>query len=135
MNTSRALLTLCSAAALVAVGLFATTDDAQAQYDESSLQVSPAVVLMADGKAVYMKKCKKCHGEDGKGQTKMGKKHKAPDFTDAGWQGKNSKSKVVKDTTNGVVKPDGTKTKMKAFKDKLSAEEISAVADYVKAFK
>jgi len=135
MKTTRALMTLCSVAALVAFGLFATNDQAQANYDEASLEVSPAVVLMADGKAVYMKKCKKCHGADGKGQTKMGIKHKSPDFTDSGWQGKNSKDKVVKAVTNGVLKPDGTKTKMKAFKEKLSAEEISAVSDYVKAFK
>jgi mono/diheme cytochrome c family protein len=134
MKMTRFLMTLGFAAALVAVAIFATPDQAQANFDEASLEVSPAVILMADGKAVYMKKCKKCHGEDGKGQTKIGKKHKSPDFTSGAWQGKNGKAKVVKSVTNGVFK-DGVKTKMKAFKEKLSTEEISAVADYVKAFK
>ena len=84
------------------------------------------------GKAVYMKKCKKCHGEDGKAQTKMGKKYEIPDMTSSEWQGKHDKAKVVKVVTDGSKKP---KSKMKSFKEKLSAEEISAVADFVKTLK
>ena len=37
----------------------------------------------ADGKATYEKDCTKCHGADGKGDTKMGKKYGAKDYTDA----------------------------------------------------
>src|SRR5215204_6255921 len=33
----------------------------------------------ADVKALYEKECTKCHGDDGKGQTKMGKKLGAKD--------------------------------------------------------
>ena len=80
-----------------------------------------APVLGADGKAVYMKKCKKCHGADGKAQTKMGKKYEMEPIP-----GKMTKDKVLK-----VVKNGKANTKMKAFKDKLSAEEIDAVAAFV----
>jgi mono/diheme cytochrome c family protein len=37
----------------------------------------------ADAKENYEKACAKCHGADGKGQTKMGQKLGAKDYTDA----------------------------------------------------
>ena len=134
MAISRVFTFVAAIAAVLALS-FTASADPQNPVDEMQLETSPALILLADGKAVYMKKCKKCHGADGKGKPKMKEKHNIPDFTDAGWQGKNDKAKVVKATTNGVKKKDGSKTKMKAFKDKLSAEEISAVADFVKSFK
>ena len=51
-------------------------------------------------------------------------------LSDKGWQGKHSKAVVVKAITDGI---DGTK--MKAFKDKFKAEEIDAIAAYVKKLK
>ncbi|HVK57688.1 MAG TPA: c-type cytochrome [Candidatus Kapabacteria bacterium] len=36
----------------------------------------------ADAKANYDKHCAKCHGPDGKGQTRMGKQAGAKDYTD-----------------------------------------------------
>ena len=35
----------------------------------------------ADGKALYDKECAKCHGADGKGESKMGKKMGAKDYS------------------------------------------------------
>jgi cytochrome c len=37
----------------------------------------------ADAKATYERDCAKCHGADGKGDTKMGKKLGCKDYTDA----------------------------------------------------
>ena len=45
------------------------------------LLASPAA--MGDAAAIYAKNCKSCHGADGKGQTTMGKKSKAKDYTTA----------------------------------------------------
>jgi cytochrome c len=36
----------------------------------------------ADAKETWDKQCAKCHGADGKGQTKMGQKAGAKDYTD-----------------------------------------------------
>ena len=82
-----------------------------------------------DGKPLYDKHCKVCHAADGKGTEGM-KKNNIPDLTDKAWQKGHSKGKVVDVLNKGV---DGTK--MKAFKDKLSADEIAAVATYVKKLK
>ncbi|PRQ04417.1 Cytochrome c6 [Enhygromyxa salina] len=76
-----------------------------------------------DGKPLFEKKCKSCHGIDGKGDTTIGKKVDMPSLVKT----KLSKAKIVALITDGV--PD---TKMKAFKTKLSKDEIDAVAAYVK---
>ena len=110
-------ITACAALLLAAAPTSAPTDG------ESSVHAAPdTTILAADGKAVYMKKCKKCHGADGKANTKMGKKHEIAPIP-----GKLSKGKIAKIVKNG--KPG---TKMKAFGKKLSAEEIDAVAAFVK---
>ncbi len=77
--------------------------------------------------------CAKCHGADGKGQTKVGKKLKLKDYTDAAVQAKMTDEEIIKVTTEGVM-VDG-KEKMKAFKDELSADEIKDFVAFIRAFK
>ncbi len=77
--------------------------------------------------------CAKCHGADGKGRTKVGKKLKLKDYTDAAVQAKLTDEEIVKVTTEGVM-IDG-KEKMKAFKDELTADEIKEFVAYIRAFK
>ncbi|HXF10871.1 MAG TPA: cytochrome c, partial [Desulfuromonadaceae bacterium] len=48
----------------------------------AALLLSPAVHA-ADGKALYQANCIKCHGDDGRGVTKLGKKLQIRDFTDS----------------------------------------------------
>ena len=82
-----------------------------------------ATASKIDAKSIYDGKCKSCHGADGKGDTTIGKKVNIPSLAGSSL----SKAKVVATIENGV--PD---TKMKGYKDKLSKEEIDAVANYVK---
>jgi cytochrome c6 len=78
--------------------------------------------------------CAKCHGADGKGQTKAGRKLKVNDYTDAAVQAKMTDEEIIKATADGVVDDKG-KEKMKAYKDELSAEEIKEFVAYIRAFK
>ena len=77
--------------------------------------------------------CTKCHGADGKGQTKVGKKLSLKDYTDAKVQAEMKDADMAKAIADGVF-ADG-KEKMKAFKDDLSADEIKDLVAYVRKFK
>lgn len=78
--------------------------------------------------------CQKCHGADGKGQTKAGKKLKLKDYTDAKVQAEMTDADIVKYINEGA-KDDAGKEKMKPFKGELSAEEITDLVAYVRKFK
>ena len=78
---------------------------------------------------VWDKRCVFCHGADGQSQTKKGKQYKAPNFTKARWQKHTTDDEIVEAITNGVKK-----TKMPAFKEKLSAEEIKSMVPFLRAF-
>jgi mono/diheme cytochrome c family protein len=80
---------------------------------------------LAKGKALYLKKCKSCHGADGEGQTAYGKKIGSPDL--GSWTGSTrSLEKVIREGRSG--------TKMKAYEGKLTPQEIVDVAAFVKRF-
>jgi mono/diheme cytochrome c family protein len=87
----------------------------------------------ADAKAIWEKDCAKCHGPDGKGDTKMGKKAGAKDYTDAKVQAEMKDDQMAKAIKEGVK--DGDTVKMKGFSESLSDEEIKALVAYVRAFK
>lgn len=85
----------------------------------------------ADGKTVYSDSCAKCHGEDGKGATKMGTKLGARDYTDAAVQASFTDEQAFKSTKEGMKKDD--KTLMKP--SELSDDDIKAAIAYMRTFK
>lgn len=89
-------------------------------------------VMAADVKANWTKHCAKCHGEDGKGQTTMGKKLKVMDYTNPENQKKFTDAEANKITKEG--KKEGDKTLMKAFGDVLSDQEIKDLTELVRKF-
>ena len=86
----------------------------------------------ADVKENWEKSCAKCHGPDGKGDTKMGKKLEVKDFTDAKVQADMKDDAMLKAIKEGVK--DGEKTRMKAAEG-LSDEEMKDLVAYVRKFK
>ncbi len=87
----------------------------------------------ADAKETWEKNCSKCHGPDGKGETKMGKKLEVRDLTDSKVQASFTDQQAFDSTKNGV-KAEG-KQKMPGFAEKLSDDEIKAVVTYLRTFK
>jgi cytochrome c6 len=87
----------------------------------------------ADVKENYKAHCTKCHGEDGKGDTKMGKKSGCKDYTDAKVQEEMKDDKAFKALKEGMK--EGDKEVMKPFGDKLSDDEIKALIAHMRSFK
>lgn len=87
----------------------------------------------AEAKETWAKTCVKCHGEDGKGQTKMGQKFGIKDFTDAKVQEGFKDEAAVKAIKEGV-KDKEDKILMKPIEG-LSDDEVKALVQYVRAFK
>ena len=98
-----------------------------------ALFVAGAVSLhAADAKENWDKNCTKCHGADGKGKTKMGEKMGAKDYTDAKVQEGLKDDAMTKAIKEGIK--DGETTKMKAFGDVLSDDEIKALIKHIRDF-
>jgi cytochrome c553 len=87
----------------------------------------------ADGKALYEKDCAKCHGADGKGQTKMGQKMGAKDYTDAKVQAEMKDDAAFKAIKEGLKDKEG-KVLMKPAEG-TSDEDIKAMIAYMRTFK
>jgi len=83
--------------------------------------LAPLAASAADGKEIYTKKCAGCHGPDGAGKTTMGEKMGVPSLVGT----KLSAAELA------AVIGDGRK-KMPAYKEKISADELKAVSEFVK---
>lgn len=93
-----------------------------------------AALMAAPAAENWENHCAKCHGADGKGQTKAGKKLNAKDYTDAKVQAGMKDDEMFTATKNGVTDKNG-KERMKAYKDELSDAEIKDLVAYVRKFK
>lgn len=87
----------------------------------------------ADGKEIYTKSCARCHGADGKGQTAMGKKFGAKDYTDPKVQEALTDEAAFKAVKEGYKDKEGRQL-MKPSEG-LSDDDIKAVVAYMRTFK
>ncbi len=97
------------------------------------MAVSALCAQAADAKANYEKHCAKCHGADGKGETKMGKKYNAKDYTSAKVQDELKDDAAIKAIKEGYKDKDG-KEVMKPSEG-LSDDEIKGLVAYMRTFK
>lgn len=86
-------------------------------------------VESAQTPALFKERCARCHGDDGRGQTVIGRMVGAPDFTDENWWNEEKdERRFVRSITEG-------KDAMPAFGKKLTRPEIRALAAYIKTFR
>jgi cytochrome c553 len=87
----------------------------------------------ADAKANWDEHCAKCHGAEGKGDTKMGKKLKIMDLSDAKAQAGFTDEAAAKAVKEGVQDKTG-KVTMKAVEG-LTDDDIKALVAHVRSLK
>ena len=97
------------------------------------LCVAALTVRAAEPKELWEKNCASCHGKDGKGETKMGKKAGVKDYTDPKVLEAIKDDKAFKSVKEGMK--EGGKELMKPFAEKLTDAEIKSLVAYMKTFK
>lgn len=90
-------------------------------------------VRAADGKELYEKSCAKCHGKDGKGETMMGKKLGAKDYTNPKVQEELKDEDAIKAVKEGFKDKEG-KVLMKPTEGVTDAEAKELIA-FMRKFK
>jgi cytochrome c6 len=85
--------------------------------------LAPPAPRAADAASVWASRCADCHGKDGRGQTGMGRRLGVKDLTAT----PKSVAELTADIADGIPE-----RKMPAYGKKLSAEQIEALAAYVK---
>jgi mono/diheme cytochrome c family protein len=93
-----------------------------------SIACVASIASAADAAENWAKMCASCHAKDGSGSTVMGKKNGVEDYRDAKVQAKFTDAQAIQIITDG-------KDKMKAFKDKLTPDEIKALVAYIRGLK
>jgi len=94
---------------------------------------APLVASAADARANWDEHCAKCHGADGKGDTKMGKKLSIADLSDAKVQAGFTDEQAFDAMKKGLTNKSG-KTTMKAIEE-LSDEDMKALIPLVRSLK
>jgi cytochrome c553 len=96
----------------------------------SALAITASLIASS---ANWENHCSSCHGMDGRGETKMGKKLKIRDLTDPQYQASFTDEAAFNAVKIGV-KNEAGKTTMKPIEG-LSDEEINALVVYLRALK
>ena len=92
----------------------------------------PGLLTASPGEELWMKNCKKCHGDAGKGDTPMGQKFGVRDYTSAEVQASLTDEAIKSAIVDGKADESGKKL-MLAFGKKLSDEEVAALVAYMRS--
>jgi mono/diheme cytochrome c family protein len=90
-------------------------------------------IYAANGATLWRKNCVECHGDDGRGDTKMGRKLYINDLTDAALQAKFTDEEAAKSIKSGLKDANG-KIIMKAING-VSDDDVKVLVAYVRSLK
>lgn len=107
----------------------APTSEKAAPTSEKSAPVAakmPPETKGIDVGQLYLNRCATCHGKDGRARTIKGGLRGARDLTDQVWQDSTTQTRIADIISVGKGR------RMPAFARKISADEIEALAGYVR---
>ena len=94
----------------------------------SASRRNPEAIRREAAEAAFRLSCRKCHGDDGKGDPLRGLLPSIPDFTNRHWQEGTSKAQLAASIL------EGKSTHMPAFRSKLGTAQVDDLVAYVRAF-
>jgi mono/diheme cytochrome c family protein len=92
------------------------------------LLLASPVLAVKQSQQVWQVKCKRCHGEDGRGRTNAGRQNGVVDLTSPEWQQRASDRFIRRVITDGSRR----NRKMRPFKYELSRTEIDALVKLIR---
>ena len=100
----------------------------------ASLLAASAVLpsLASDTLVSWNQNCVRCHGADGKGQTKMGRKLKIKDLTSAVSKTRLTEERIMETIAEGKQDSSGNE-RMPAYREKISEADRQALTAYVRS--
>ena len=104
-------------------------DSASPIADEWTSIAMPDTVIVN----LFKEECASCHGEDGKGQTRAGRRAGVEDFTDAEYQATWTDDEAFNVVMTATKDGEELKNK-KPFADKLTEEQIKLLVQHVRTF-
>lgn len=93
-----------------------------------ALASAPANAVPANAPPVWKEKCTACHARNGSGQTSMGKRMGAQDFTLPAWQKSRTDAQIRKVIAEGSP----TNRSMRAYGKSLSEDEMKALVTFIR---
>ena len=99
----------------------------------TTIMASAGVAWASDGATNWKQNCAQCHGIDGSGNTKIGRRLNVKDYRDANVQAFFSDGEAERAIKEGVKTND--KQTMQSFASKFSEAEIKALVAYIRSFK
>ncbi len=82
---------------------------------------------------LFKRECASCHGKDGRGKTRAGRRAGSKDFTDPEYQAAFSDEEAVEVIKSATKNGEELKNK-KPFADKLTEEQILALVAHIRTF-
>ena len=126
MKIARYISTLTAFVVLVSWNSLALdAAESETKIDLSKVKITKQTV------ALWKEHCASCHGMDGRGKTKAGRKAKVKDLTDKKYQASFTDTEGFLNTKNGMKSKKG-KELMKPFADKVKDEELKQLMKFLR---
>ena len=113
--------------------VFLAANSVQGIHNQVPQTVDMAVTSDTTAAGIWKRECSSCHGKDGAGKTKAGRRAKVKNFTDSEYQDTWTDEEAFNVISTATKNGEELKNK-KPYADKLTVEEIKLMVAFVREF-